>query len=170
MCLDVRHSIAFQLRRRHASCALPPGHPITTLSEFFFPPIPLARPVHLILLDFISGLTFHEQHKYEIYIMPLSSCGLRENPGSERHTVLRGANGLLVPPGLSSSHMSTTMHKAPLSFSTIGRGKAVLSLLAQIKLRLRLYREVLRHSEIKGRLSNVCAVRHKVHRHLQCCD
>ena len=29
---------------------------------FLFPPIPLARPVHLILLDFISRLKFREQH------------------------------------------------------------------------------------------------------------
>jgi len=63
MSLNVGHSIAFQLRLSHASCTLPPGHPITTLSAFFFPPIPLARPVHLSLLDFISRLKFRQQHK-----------------------------------------------------------------------------------------------------------
>jgi hypothetical protein len=102
--------------------------------------------------------------------MLLSSCGLRDNPCSERHTVLRGANGILVPFGLRSSHMSTKISTVPLSSSTIGGGKAVLSLPVQIKLHLRLYGEALRNFEIKGRLRQVCAVRHKVHRYLQCCD
>lgn len=102
--------------------------------------------------------------------MPLSSCGLRGNPCSESHTVLRGVNGIPVPSGLRSTHMPTIISTAPLSLSTIGGGKAILSLLGQIKLHLRLYREALRNFEIKGRLRKVCVVRHKVHGHLQCCD
>jgi len=46
---------------------------------------------------------------------------------------LRDILYLEAPMDFCSSHMSTTMYTAPLSFSTIGRGKAVLSLLAQIK-------------------------------------